>query len=115
MRSPLLLVLSLGFLVGACGDDDPKLKVTNLAPIKGDTDGGTYVVIQGTVVRFQSDTELIVQAPGGKPDEVVDVLVIFDPGGQLKIPNAFTFVDKDDTGPSIDDLNTSKPATPKKK
>ncbi|MBS1121065.1 MAG: hypothetical protein H6Q90_3293, partial [Deltaproteobacteria bacterium] len=129
------LVLALGFLVVACGDDDPKLKVTNLAPVKGDIDGGTYVVIkgnrfikdgprnakvyfgsrQGTVVRFQSDSELIVQAPGGKAGEVVDVLVIFDPGGQLKIANAFTFVDKDDTGPSIDDLNTNKARDPKKK
>ncbi len=138
MRSPLLLVLCFGLLAmassGGCGDDDPKLKVTNLSPAKGDIEGGTYVVIkgnrfikdgprnakvyfgsrQGTVVRFQSDSELIVQAPGGRPDEVVDVLLIFDPGGQLKIPNAFTFVDKDDTGPSIDDLNINK-ERPKKK
>ena len=111
----------------ACGDDDPKLKVTNLSPDKGDSDGGTYVVIkgnrfikdgprnakvyfgsrQGSIVRFQSDSELIVQAPGGKADEVVDVLVIFDPGGQLTIKKAFKFVDKDDTGPSMDDLDTS--------
>jgi len=89
------------------------LRVTGLEPVTGDLEGGTYVVIkggnflndgprnakvyfgsrQGTVVRFQSDTELIVQAPGGKRDETVDVLVIFEPGGQLKLPSAFTFVD----------------------
>jgi len=119
-----LLVLGLVCATAACGDDDPKLKVTNLSPDKGDSDGGTYVVIkgnrfikdgprnakvyfgsrQGSIVRFQSDSELIVQAPGGKPDEVVDVLVIFDPGGQLTIKKAFKFVEKDDTGPTIDDL-----------
>ena len=128
VRSLLLLA---GFALvagsGACGDDDPKLKVTNISPDKGDSDGGTYVVIkgnrfikdgprnakvyfgsrQGSIVRFQSDSELIVQAPGGKVDEVVDVLVIFDPGGQLTIKKAFKFVDKNDTGPSVDDLDTS--------
>ncbi|HEU0032888.1 MAG TPA: IPT/TIG domain-containing protein [Kofleriaceae bacterium] len=129
-RAPLtlLIVVLFGFLAGACGDDDPKLKVTDISPTKGDIDGGTYVVIkgnrfikdgprnakvyfgsrQGTVVRFQSDSELIVQAPGGKPNEVVDVLVIFDPGGQLTIKKAFTFIDKDDTGPTIDDLAPGK-------
>ncbi len=126
----LALVAGLCLIGGgaACGETDRKLKVTGLEPEKGDIEGGTYVVIkgnrfmkdgprnakvyfgsrQGTVVRFQSDSELIVQAPGGKPDEVVDVLIIFDPGGQLKISNGFKFVDKSDTGPSIQDLDTSK-------
>src|SRR5688500_16229994 len=118
------LVLS-GLLASGCSKDDPKLKVTGLEPATGDVDSGTYVVVkgnrfmkdgprnaevysgsrQGTVVRFQSDSELIVQAPGGKPDEVVDVLIVFDPGGQIKIPNAFKFVDKSDTGMSVDDLD----------
>jgi len=90
------------------------LAVTSVEPDKGDADGGTYVRIkgnnfiaegarnakvyfgnrQGTVVRFASDTELIVEAPGGKLGEQVDVLVIFDPGGELKMPKAFTFVAK---------------------
>ena len=89
------------------------LRVTGIDPPRGDTNGGTYVVIsgerflvdgprnvkvyfgsrQGTVVRFASDTQLIVQAPGGKPNERVDVLLVFDPGGQMKLPGAFTFVD----------------------
>jgi hypothetical protein len=92
------------------------LQVTGLEPDRGDINGGTYVVIRGSrfladgpraaqvyfgtrmgiVVRFASDRELIVQAPGGKPGEVVDVLVIFEPGGQLKLPNAFTFVEKNE-------------------
>jgi hypothetical protein len=122
---PALLLLA----IGACSDKDTKLKVTGIEPEKGDVDGGTYVRIkgnrfiddgprnakvyfgsrQGTVVRFASDSELIVEAPGGKPNEKVDVLIIFDPGGQLTIKDGFTFVEKNDTGPSVDDLNTSKP------
>jgi hypothetical protein len=128
--------------LAACDDDDPKLKVTDIYvpghggdPIaQGETEGGTYVVIkgnrfikdgprnakvyfgsrQGSIVRWQSDSELIVQSPGGKADEVVDVLVIFDPGGQLVIKKAFKFVDKDNAMPSVDDLNINK-APPKKK
>jgi hypothetical protein len=106
----------------------PKLKVSSISPAKGDMDGGTYVVLKGerflkdgprnakvyfgsrrgTIVRFQSDGELIVQAPGGKKDEVVDVLVIFDPGGQVKLTKAFTFIERPDTAPSIDDLPKKK-------
>ena len=124
----LPLVLGLSLFVG-CGETDRKLKVTGLEPVKGDVEGGTYVVIkgnrfmkdgprnakvyfgsrQGSVVRFQSDSELIVQAPGGKADESVDVLVIFDPGGQLKIPNAFKFIDKADGGGlNPDDIGKKK-------
>jgi hypothetical protein len=123
----LPLVVGLGLFVG-CGETDRKLKVTGLDPIKGDVEGGTYVVIkgnrfmkdgprnakvyfgsrQGSVVRFQSDTELIVQAPGGKADEVVDVLVIFDPGGQLRIQNGFKFIDKQDAGLNPEDMGKKK-------
>jgi hypothetical protein len=122
---PALLLLA----IGACGDKDPKLKVTGIEPEKGDVEGGTYVRIkgnrfiddgprnvkvyfgsrQGTVVRFASDSELIVEAPGGKPNEKVDVLIIFDPGGQLKIKDGFTFVEKNNEPASVDDLNTNKP------
>ncbi|MBL9015451.1 MAG: IPT/TIG domain-containing protein [Myxococcales bacterium] len=124
-----LPVLFLAFAASACGDKDTKLKVTGIEPERGDVDGGTYVRIkgnrfiddgprnvkvyfgsrQGTVVRFASDSELIVEAPGGKPNEKVDVLIIFDPGGQLKIKDGFTFVEKNDTGPSVEDLDISKP------
>jgi len=124
-----LPVLFLAFGASACGDKDTKLKVTGIEPERGDVDGGTYVRIkgnrfiddgprnvkvyfgsrQGTVVRFASDSELIVEAPGGKPNEKVDVLIIFDPGGQLKIKDGFTFVEKNDTGPTVEDLDISKP------
>jgi hypothetical protein len=93
---------------------DNQLKVTGLEPARGGAAGGTYVRIKGNrftvdgprsvkvyfgespgaVDRFISDNELVVTAPGGKPGEVVDVVVIFDPGGQMTLPRAFTFVDK---------------------
>ena len=36
----------------------------------------------------------MLEAPGGKPGEPVDVLVVFEPGGEITIPRAFTFVDR---------------------
>jgi IPT/TIG domain-containing protein len=90
------------------------LAITGVEPANGDAAGGTYVKLkgsrfiadgarsakvyfgsrQGTVVRFASDSELIVEAPGGKAGETVDVLVIFEPGGEIKLPKSFTFVAK---------------------
>lgn len=126
---PVLLLAA----ISACGETDTKLKVTGIEPERGDVDGGTYVRLkgnrftadgprnvkvyfgkdnsmrQGTVVRFASDSELIVEAPGGKPNEKADVLIIFDPGGKLTIKDGFTFVEKNDSTPSVQDLDTSKP------
>jgi hypothetical protein len=128
-RLPILSILALVVaLSAACGSSDTKLKVTGIEPQTGDVEGGTYVRIkgnrfiadgarnakvyfgsrQGTVVRFASDSELIVEAPGGKPNEQVDVLIIFEPGGELKIPHGFTFVEKTNTPASVQDLNTDK-------
>ena len=127
-RRLFLLALLLALGVAACSKEDTKLKVTSLEPNKGDVNGGTYVRVhgnrfiddgarnakiyfgtrQGTVVRFASDDEIIVEAPGGKPNEVADVLIIFEPGGELKIPKGFTWVEKNENGPSMDDLDTSK-------
>jgi len=123
-----LLVGAGGLATSACGSENTKLMVTGLDPEKGDAAGRTTVRIkgnrftadgprsakvyfggrQGTVVRFESDSELVVQAPGGKPNEVVDVLIIFDPGGQLKIANGFRFQEKNNQGPSVEDLNINK-------
>src|SRR5262245_33474502 len=128
MRLPLLAILLVVLGLSACGSDDTKLKVTGIEPEKGSTEGGTYVRIkgnrfvadgprnakvyfgsrQGTVIRTASDSELIVEAPGGKPNEVVDVLIIFEPGGELKIAKGFTFVEKATNVPTIEDLDTSK-------
>jgi hypothetical protein len=123
MRHALLFVLA----IAACGSSDSKLKVTGIDPEKGDAEGGTYVKIygnrfiadgtrnakvyfgsrKGTVVRFASDSELIVEAPGGKPGETVDLLVIFEPGGELKISKAFSFVER--TGPTLDQQPSKPP------
>src|SRR5262245_52599916 len=77
-------------LAPACGSENTKLMVTGIEPDRGDVEGGTYVRIrgnrftadgprnakvyfggrQGSVARFESDSVLVVQAPGGKPNEV---------------------------------------------
>src|SRR5262245_15307726 len=95
-----LLAVCLGLAAAACGETDRTLKVTGLEPDHGDINGDSYVVIKGngfissgprkadvffgkqgkyvkgTVVRFATDKQLIVRAPGGKAGEVVDVLVM---------------------------------------
>ena len=131
MLSPLTsmcLCAALAVLSSACGSENTKLMVTGLDPEKGDSAGRTTVRIKGNrftadgprtakvyfggrpaeVTGFESDSTLVVVAPGGKPNEVVDVLIIFDPGGQLKIPGGFRFVEKDNTMPTVDDLNINK-------
>lgn len=135
-RRTFLLLVCLGLAAAACGETDRTLKVTGLQPDRGDINGDTYVVIKGnrflndgarnatvyfgtmqagyrkgTVVRFANDKELIVRTPGGKAGEVVDVLVMFEPGGQLRIPNAFTYVVKGG-GPTMNDLDTAKDKKP---
>ena len=125
---PATLALLFGFVSSACGSENSKLMVTGIDPDRGDAAGGSYVRIrgnrftadgprsakvyfggrQGTVSRFESDSVIIVEAPGGKPNEVVDVLIIFEPGGELKINKGFTFVEKTDTTPTVNDLDTSK-------
>lgn len=92
----------------------PPLAVTGLEPDRGDPAGGTYVVIKGTsftddgprsakvffgakqatVIRFAGDGELVVEAPAGKANETVDVKVVFDPGGEMSLPKAFTYSKK---------------------
>ena len=89
-----------------------RLRLISIKPAYGSSDGGTYVRIegqdfiadgprdvkvyfgsrQGAVVRVVDDHELIVEAPGGNQNETVDVLVMFAPGGESKLPAAFTFV-----------------------
>src|SRR4051812_28928670 len=105
LHAPAALML-LALVAPACGSENTKLMVTGIEPDRGDAEGGTYVRTrgnrftadgprsvkvyfggrQGTVSRFESDSVLVVEAPGGKPNDVVDVLIVFDPGGQLKIP-----------------------------
>jgi hypothetical protein len=126
----LLLILGAVLAFGACGSEDTKLKVTGIEPEKGDVEGGTYVRIkgnrfiadgarnakvyfgthQGTVVRFASDSELIVEAPGGKVGDKVDVLIIFEPGGELKIAKGFEYVEKNDAPLNPNDIGKGSAA-----
>jgi hypothetical protein len=127
-----LPLVALAFIV-ACGSNDNTLKITNMDKDSGDADGGTYVRIYGNgfitpvrsakvyfgsrqaaTPRFASDTEMVVEAPGGKVGETVDVTIIFEPGGEKKLAKAFTFKEKNNAAPSVDDLNTSKDDKAKK-
>ena len=123
-----LLVGAGGLATAACGSENTKLMVTGIEPEKGDAAGRTTVRIKGNrftadgprtakvyfggrpaeVTGFESDSTLVVVAPGGKPNEAVDVLIVFDPGGQLKIQSGFRFVEKNQNLPSVDDLNINK-------
>jgi hypothetical protein len=123
-RFPAVVLLGLLGLAAGCGNDNPKLLVTGIEPEKGYD--GSYVRIRGNrftadgprsvkvyfggqpaqVDRFESDSELIVTVPGGKVGDVVDLLIVFDPGGKLTLPRAFRYVEKSE-GPSVNDLNTN--------
>ncbi|HEY0195698.1 MAG TPA: IPT/TIG domain-containing protein [Kofleriaceae bacterium] len=130
----LVLLVGLGGAVAtACSNDNPKLMVTGIEPNVGDPEG-TYVRIrgnrftadgprnvkvffggrEGAVSRFESDSVLVVSAPGGKPNEVVDVLIVFDPGGQLKIPGGFRYREHAGGPATVDDLTGAKAGSAKK-
>jgi hypothetical protein len=129
-----LLVGAGGLAASACGSENTKLMVTGLDPERGDAAGRTTVRIKGNrftvdgprtakvyfggrpaeVTGFENDNTLVVVAPGGKANEVVDVLIVFDPGGQLKIPGGFRFVEKNQAAPTVDDLNINKENKDKK-
>ena len=119
----LTVALGLGLGVAACDSNDGKLKVTGLEPRSGDHLGGQYVIVHGqnfqkinrnakiyfggipgSVIRFSGDDEMIVMAPGGKAGDTVDVMVVFEPGGEISIPKAFTFVEKKSV--DVKDLGT---------
>ncbi len=113
-RRRIVGVLALATaLAGACGSSDTKLRVTELDPRSGDASGGTRLAVkgnnfqrqyrtarvyfgdqQGSVLRFVDDQTLLVEAPGGPPGASVDVLLVFEPGGEITIPRGFTFVDR---------------------
>ncbi|MEJ7599085.1 MAG: IPT/TIG domain-containing protein [Kofleriaceae bacterium] len=127
MPAVLLLGLSIPVLA-ACGDEDKKLKVTNLDPDYGDAAGGAYVTVrgnrfladgprtakvyfgttQGSVVQYDTDHSMTVRAPSGEVGKTVDVLIVFEPGGEIRIKNAFKFIDKKNSGATIDDIAPKK-------
>lgn len=127
MRWLLILTLVCSWATTGCSED-PKLKVTNIEPDKGDASGGEYIRIhgnrfltdqngnpapanakiyfgsrQGTIVRFAGDDEIIAQTPGGKVGDTVDILITFEGRGEIKIPKAYSYIEKN-KGPTVDDL-----------
>jgi hypothetical protein len=127
MNRVLAALLALGMCLLAVGcKEDKKLKVTGIYPSQGDYLGGQIVRVTGNrfqkdgvrsvkvyfgsaqaqVMRFNGDDELIVQAPGGKANEVVDVKFYFEPGGVLTVPKAFKFVEEGQVG--VEDLDIKK-------
>jgi hypothetical protein len=124
----MLLGVVVGLVVSACGGENTKLMVTGLDPDKGDSEGNSYIRIRGNrftadgpriakvyfggqsgkVIRFLSDTELVVQPPGGKANEVVDVLVVFEPGGTIKIPGGYRYFERRANEPTVEDLNINR-------
>ncbi len=106
----LAFVLAAGIAAGGC-KDDPKLKVTGFDPQQGDFAGGERVTITGNrftkdgvrnakvyfgnkaadVIKFEGDDKLIVKAPAGNPGEEVDILIIFEPGGEITPPQKFKY------------------------
>lgn len=124
-----MVILAVGLAGGLGCKKDPQLRVTGIEPNSGDALGGTFVRILGNRFtsdgarsakiyfggrlaappRFASDAEMVVEAPGGEAGKTVDVLIIFEPGGELKIANGFSYYERKTR--TIEDVGT-KP-TPK--
>lgn len=87
-----------------------RIRLDSIYPSTGESTGGTYVTIrgraftttprtakvyfgavEGTFIRFASDYEMIVQAPPGVAEQTADIMVVFDPGGMLRLPAAYTY------------------------
>ena len=108
-RAAAILVSAILFLGVGCSDDG-KLKVNRLSRdvgSSGDTiniygsgfqSGGRkdVRVFFGTkkadVLGFKGDTQMTVKVPGGVDfGKTVDIKLVFEPGGQLSMPHAFTY------------------------
>ena len=108
-------MFSLVFLLGtgACSSKDGGLKIKRVEPNEGAWEGGDQVTIYGSgfakggtrnvdvffgkekarVTSFESDDKMIVETPGGKKDQQVDIVIIFADSRQTKLNKAFTYID----------------------
>lgn len=123
-RSIVSAALAALALLTSC-KEDTQLRVTALDPTTGDAMDETYVKISGNRFikdgarsakvyfgsklaaspSFKSDSEMVVVAPpSGEPGKTVDVLIIFEPGGEKRLPSAFTYVERKKR--TIDDIGT---------
>jgi hypothetical protein len=92
---------------GAPAGDD-KLRVIDIDPITGPAEGGNAVKIRGSNFRtggavkvtFKkleadvlrvSDDEISVQVPAGSAGDIVDVVLVFEYGGELSLRGAYTY------------------------
>lgn len=117
------LMASAGAVSGC--KSDTVLKVTAIEPRTGDHAGGERITVrgnqfqavrrnvkvffgdqEGSNVQISGDNEFTVSSPPGKKGETVDLIFQFEPGGVLKVPKAFTFIEKKQAG--VDDLKTTK-------
>lgn len=118
MRTSLALVLAISSTLGVAGcggksggANEPsgaKLRVTGIEPASAAPT--TPIVIHGSgfmaesraiqvylgntpanVLSVDSDTDLQVEVPAGEAGAPVDVKLVFDPGGEIMLPAAFTF------------------------
>jgi hypothetical protein len=117
MRSTLFVTSLLFAAVMACGGKSggskgpgvSQLQVIELLPTKGApgepitikgegfmTESRAVTVFfgdaQAQVIDIPSDTEVMIEAPAGEPGTSVDVVITFDPGGEIKLPHGYTFV-----------------------
>jgi hypothetical protein len=114
MRAFALLCL-LALVLGGC-KDDKKLKVTGVDPNVGELEGGNVVSIQGNrftadgarnvkvyfgkagnwkpadFLSYNGDSEMDVRAPAGEKDgDKVDILIVFEPGGEITLSQAYQY------------------------
>ena len=105
-------ILALGLAFGAgCGGDEG-LKVTKVEPKEGPFGGGDPVRIHGSgfgesgtrkadvyfgqnkaqVLEISSDM-MIVRPPGGKVDEKVSIMIVFEHSKKIVIEDAYKYID----------------------
>ena len=119
MRTSLALVIAFSATLGVAGcggksggASEPvnaQVRVTGIEPTSAAPAGGVPLIVHGSgfmaesrsiqvylgdtpanVLSIDSDTELQVEVPAGEAGKV-DVKLVFDPGGEIMLPAAFTF------------------------
>ncbi len=118
MRITLALVLCAVLGAAGCGGSssgasEPSastLRVTKIEPTSAAPTGGVPLVVYGagfmaesraiqvyfgdapaSVLSVDSDTQMQIEVPAGEAGAAVDVRLVFEPGGEVMLPHAFTF------------------------
>lgn len=119
LRFALLLGVVLVF--GAGCDEDKGLKIKRLSRDKGvsgdsliiygsgfQTDGPRNVRVffehkRAEVLGIKGNEQIVVKIPGGiDTGKTVDLKILFEPGGELTYPDAFTYIESERS--TVDDL-----------